>query len=215
MDNRILTEVRTAYEISKSKFIATVAPVSSEEEAKDFIQKIKKEFRDANHNCSAYILNENNGIERYSDDGEPSGTAGMPMLEVLRGSRLSQVVAVVTRYFGGIKLGTGGLVRAYTKSLQQVLEEAEVVAFSIFSQISVTVPYTLSGKVQHYIEREALHTEDIIYDEAVTYHIIIEKENCDRLESDLTELTNGQASYETVRTGEGYKDRKGAAIITQ
>ena len=113
--------------IEKSQFISYAAPAATEEEALEFIQAIKKKHRDATHNVPAYVIGENNDIQRFSDDGEPSGTAGVPMLEVLKKEDLRDTVLVVTRYFGGIKLGTGGLVRAYTKAAKLALEAAGIV----------------------------------------------------------------------------------------
>lgn len=133
-------------EIKKSRFICSVKRVTSEEEAKAFIAAIKKEHWKANHNCSAFVIGEKNDIQRSSDDGEPSGTAGVPMLEVLKKKELINVVAVVTRYFGGIKLGTGGLIRAYSHALSHTLDEIGLVIGKLQQELLITIAYPLLGK---------------------------------------------------------------------
>ena len=128
----------------KSRFIAQIAPAQTEEEAQAFIEKIKKQYWDARHNCWAYSIGEKQPALRCSDDGEPSGTAGKPMLEVLTGQELHNVVAVVTRYFGGTLLGTGGLIRAYTKSTQEGIKESMVIEKCLGLMLSLTCDYTTS-----------------------------------------------------------------------
>lgn len=137
------------YEEKKSKFIAHIKSIDSEEEASAYISEIKKEYWDARHNCYAYILGDGNEIQRFSDDGEPGGTAGKPILEVIAGSGLHNIVIVVTRYFGGVLLGTGGLVRAYRKSSADAIEKSLVVEKKKGVEAEITVGYTLIGKLQH------------------------------------------------------------------
>ena len=133
--------------IEKSLFIGYAAPAGTEEEALEFIQTIKKKHRDATHNVPAYVIGENNAVQRFSDDGEPSGTAGVPMLEVLKKEDLRDTVLVVTRYFGGIKLGAGGLVRAYTKAAKAALEAAGIVTRVLHQVVQVSIDYTLLGLI--------------------------------------------------------------------
>ena len=136
-------------EIKKSRFICSLKRIESEEEAKNFIQEIKKEHWKAHHNCSAFVIGEKNEIQRSSDDGEPSGTAGVPMLEVLKKNQLINVAAVVTRYFGGTKLGTGGLIRAYTHAVSQALSDIGIVEGTLQQEISVMITYPQLGKLQN------------------------------------------------------------------
>jgi len=136
-------------EEKKSRFLGKVKPVSTEEEAIAFIESIKKQYWDARHNCYAFIIGENSESIRCSDDGEPSGTAGKPMLEVLQNNGLKNVVAVVTRYFGGTLLGTGGLVRAYTQATQAALEEAQVATMTLMSVLAIKTDYNAVGKIKY------------------------------------------------------------------
>ena len=133
----------------KSRFIATVLPIETEEEALEFIAKMKKKYWDARHNCYAYVIGERQELQRCSDDGEPNGTAGRPMLDVLLHEDIHNTVVVVTRYFGGVLLGTGGLVRAYTKSTQLALENAGINEVNRYAVVLITCPYSLLGTVQN------------------------------------------------------------------
>lgn len=135
--------------IRKSRFLTHVAPVTSAEHADEVIADMKKRYWDAGHNCSAQVTGLRGDRARSSDDGEPSGTAGMPMLEVLRRRELTDVVAVVTRYFGGIKLGAGGLVRAYSSAVSEALDEAALVDRMLLSQATVAVPHADAGRIDH------------------------------------------------------------------
>src|SRR5690625_4845942 len=135
--------------IQKSRFIGYVRRVESEEAAQDFIQEIKKKHHDATHNCSAYLIGENDQIQKANDDGEPSGTAGVPILEVLKKQHLKDTAVVVTRYFGGIKLGAGGLIRAYGSTTSQALKTTGIVKRQLMQGHSITVDYTLLGKLEN------------------------------------------------------------------
>lgn len=135
--------------IKKSRFLTHVAPVASPEHADEVIAEIKKRFWDARHNCSAQVTGLHGDRARSSDDGEPSGTAGMPMLEVLRRRELTDVVAVVTRYFGGIKLGAGGLVRAYSSAVSEALDLAHLVDRRVLSQVTIPVPHADAGRIDN------------------------------------------------------------------
>ena len=140
--------------INKSRFIGYSMPINSEEEALEFIDKIKTKHRDATHNVYAYVFGKDSNTQRFSDDGEPSGTAGIPALEVIKKENLRNVVVVVTRYFGGTKLGAGGLIRAYTKGAKIGLDSGIIVDMILHVKIKIRVDYTLYGKVEHYLMTE-------------------------------------------------------------
>lgn len=188
--------------IEKSKFIGHATPVESEKEAIAFIEKIKTEHWNATHNVPAYIVGENNEIQRYSDDREPSGTAGVPVLEVIKRENLRNVVIVVTRYFGGIKLGTGGLVRAYTRGAKIALQAAKIITKTLHKLIIATVDYTISGKVQNEILQNGYLIKETKYDDAVHFYVYVEVSFSDRFKSQITEWTSGRCNLNFV--GEEY-----------
>lgn len=180
-------------EIKKSRFICHLKRVETEEEAQAFIEEIKKEHWKATHNCSAYTIGMNNEIQRAHDDGEPSGTAGVPMLEIFLKRELKNVVAVVTRYFGGTKLGAGGLIRAYGGAVNDAIDYIGVVERQLQRLIDITVTYSQSGKVENAL-REANYTiQDIIYAENITYQCIIPLESEEKFIEDITNWTSAQA----------------------
>ena len=176
----------------KSKFIATVKPVLSDEEAQEFLAQMRSKYSDATHNVYAYVIDENN-IFRYSDDGEPSGTAGMPVLDTIRKEGLVDVAVVVTRYFGGTLLGTGGLVHAYGAACREGLLEAGIITRILCDIISVKVDYTAVGKMQYMISEGGYILEDTVYDNEVTFKVCLKKEQVDKFIADVTELTCGRA----------------------
>lgn len=180
-------------EIKKSRFICSLKRIESEEEAKEFIQKIKKEHWKANHNCSAFVLGEQNEIQRSSDDGEPSGTAGVPMLEVLKKNEVMNVAAVVTRYFGGTKLGAGGLIRAYSGAVANALHEIGIVQGILQQEVFTTIDYSLLGKLQHYLEQKNLQVKDTQFLENVTLCIMVEEVHV--FQDEVTDLLNGQVTF--------------------
>ncbi len=179
--------------IEKSTFIGYAKPVSNEEEALAFIQEIKKKHRNATHNVPAYVLGEHNEIQRCNDDGEPSGTAGVPVLEVLKKEDLRDVAVVVTRYFGGIKLGAGGLVRAYTRGAKIALEAAKIITKVLYQVIIVTVDYTMLGALQNQLRLNQYDTKDIVYDELVHLHVWVEQDDVANFKAQIIEWTNGRA----------------------
>lgn len=179
--------------IEKSTFIGYAKPVSNEEEALAFIQEIKKKHRDATHNVPAYVLGEHNEIQRCNDDGEPSGTAGVPVLEVLKKEDVRDVAVVVTRYFGGIKLGTGGLVRAYTRGAKIALEAAKIITKVLYQVIVVTVDYTMLGALQNQLRLNQYDTKDIVYDELVHLYVWVEQDDVTNFKAQIIEWTNGRA----------------------
>ncbi|NGZ75980.1 YigZ family protein [Saccharibacillus alkalitolerans] len=179
--------------IRKSRFIGHIRPVSTEEEAIAFIDEIKKLHRDATHNCSAYLLGERDEIQRQSDDGEPSGTAGKPILEVLKNRELKNVAVVVTRYFGGIMLGAGGLIRAYADGAVAAVEAGEEITRVLHTQIFVTIDYTWHGKVENELREREVRTGDTQFTDKVTLLCLPPSGEADRFISWITDLTQGQA----------------------
>lgn len=178
--------------IERSRFIAHVARAETEEDAQAFIADIKKKHWDATHNCSAYMIGENNLIQKANDDGEPSGTAGVPMLEVLKKRDLKDTVVVVTRYFGGIKLGAGGLIRAYGKSTSEGLNATGVVERKLMRIMKTKIDYTRLGKVENEIRSSHYQLKEIHYLDAVEVEVYVEEAAKDDFTSWMTELTNGQ-----------------------
>jgi len=178
--------------IQKSRFICYVERVTSEEEAIEFIQKIKKKHHDANHNCSAYLIGENDHIQKANDDGEPSGTAGVPMLEVLKKKKLKDTAVVVTRYFGGIKLGTGGLIRAYGKSVSEGLQATGMVERKLMRIMNTNIDYTWLGKVENELRSSTYLLKEIHYLNDVNVEAYVEEEKKTDFIEWMTELTNGQ-----------------------
>lgn len=180
----------------KSRFIAYLKPVNSEEEAAQFIDSIKKKNWNASHNCSAAVAGRNNEYSRCSDDGEPSGTAGKPMLEVLIGEGIHNAAVVVTRYFGGTLLGTGGLVRAYQRCVKEGLAAACIMEKYSGYQITVQTDYNGIGKIQYIIGQMGVFTIDTEYAQTVTVKAAVRADEAERFIKKVTEATNGQAEIE-------------------
>lgn len=188
--------------IQKSRFIGYVKRVVSEEEAQEFIRKIKKKHADATHNCSAYLIGEHDQIQKANDDGEPSGTAGVPILEVLKKRELKDTVVVVTRYFGGIKLGAGGLIRAYSSTTSLALNATGIVERKRMKSFFVKVDYTLLGRLENEIRQSDYLLEKVDYLDKVTFHVRVLNGEEDAfqswivdLTSDSAEITEGEDSY--------------------
>ncbi|MDE5823608.1 MAG: YigZ family protein [Lachnospiraceae bacterium] len=182
----------------KSRFIATVRPVASEEEAAAFIEEMKKKYYDARHNCSAFVIGSRAQITRSSDDGEPSGTAGRPMLEVLLGSEIRNIAAVVTRYFGGTLLGTGGLVRAYSGVLKEALAKCETVRQHFGVRMLIRADYNAVGKIQYILASKNICIEDSVYGADVEMTVIAPIEEYDRLRKEIVEATSARAEMEEL-----------------
>jgi len=177
----------------KSRFIATLKPVNSEEEAVTFIEEVKKKYWNARHNCSAFVIGANNELTRCSDDGEPSGTAGKPMLEVLLGQEVHNVAVVVTRYFGGVLLGTGGLVRAYQAAVKEGLLASKVLDKYQGVEYEISTDYNGIGKIQYILAKENVSILDTEYTDKVTVKVIL-KCDCENLIiKEITEGTGGKA----------------------
>ncbi len=176
----------------KSRFIAVITPVQSEKEADVFIEAMRKKYRDARHHVFAYRIGTGQVLERYSDDGEPSGTAGKPILEILRGYPLTNLAVVVIRYFGGVLLGTGGLVRAYGGSTKEALSHAQIIIKKLYHLVHIHVEYALTGKVQYEIlhdNHSLYHTE---YAEKVQFQVLVEFKRIDSFKNHFIDITNNQ-----------------------
>ena len=177
----------------KSRFIATVQAVKSEDEAIAFIEALKKKYWNATHNCFAYVVGEHFQVQRCSDDGEPSGTAGKPMLDVLLGEEIHDVVVVVTRYFGGTLLGTGGLVRAYSLSVKEGLAASKIITKMYGQKLVVQTDYTGLGKIQYILGQRNLTILNSIYTDKVELEVLLPKEVIAGVTAEIREATNGQA----------------------
>ncbi len=177
--------------MKKSRFIATVSPVSSEEEALEFIEGLKKKYWDASHNCYAYIIGTKNPLMRCSDDGEPSKTAGKPMLDILISHELTNLVVVVTRYFGGTLLGTGGLVKAYQSAALEGLNQSLIIKKELGLRMRLITDYNLIGKLQYYIGQEELPILTSDYTDVVMLEVLVPVDKVTAFEKKVTELSNG------------------------
>lgn len=189
-------------EIKKSIFLATLIPVKNEEEAQEAIAKMKKEKRDATHNCSAYRIGTERIYEKSSDDGEPQGTAGHPMLHVLQMNELTNTLAIVTRWFGGIKLGAGGLTRAYTQSLADAVKEADLVRYTPHEKYTVSFPYTTAGAFENHIKGTDIIVKDRQFSDKVTVTFLTLPDKAETHTRWLADATGGKA--EIQNDGEEY-----------
>src|SRR6056297_458060 len=197
----LLKQASWEEEVKKSRFIAYVKPVETEEEANEFIGTIKKRNKDARHNVPEFVLGEGQEIQRYSDDGEPSGTAGVPILEMIKNMELTNLAVVVTRWFGGIKLGTGGLVRAYTHVAQKAFDEAGIASKTLFSLFTVKIDYSMHGKVQNFLYDSKYILEKTEFDESVHMFIYSRPEDVDEFKKNIMNITNGKAEMESFYAG--------------
>jgi len=179
----------------KSRFLAAVLPVESETEAIELIAEIKKKHWNATHNCYAFVIGERQEIQRYSDDGEPQGTAGRPILDVLLGEGIHNTAIVVTRHFGGTLLGTGGLVRAYTKAAKEGLKNSIVIEKQSGCLLKMESDYSGFGKIQYLLGQRGLFIMNSEYSEVVTVEALIPEELLASLQEDITEKTNGRIKY--------------------
>lgn len=180
----------------KSRFIATVRPVESEDEAVRFINETKKKYWDARHNCSAFVIGKRQELTRCSDDGEPAGTAGRPMLDVLLKENIHNAAVVVTRYFGGVLLGTGGLVRAYQQATKAGLSASEIIEKKDGAVLFIRTDYTGIGRLQYLFAQEKITVMDTAYEADVLVKAVIPENNKKRIEKTIIEQTNGAAKLE-------------------
>lgn len=195
-------EAYTEFTERKSVFIGQAKPVTTEAEALGFIASVRKKYADATHNVYAYVLRDNN-ISRFSDDGEPHGTAGLPVLDVLRKEGITDAVIVVTRYFGGILLGAGGLVRAYTASAKSAVDEAGRCEWKPFAVFTVECDYSDHQKLSYYYKKNDITVEDTEYASGVVCRLCVIREKLDTVFADISSLTNGKAAAKYV--GEEYR----------
>ena len=186
----------------RSRFIGQLRPVETEEEARAFLESVKRKHHDARHNCWCYRLREG-GVERYSDDGEPQGTAGQPMLNVFQREEVTNVCCVVTRYFGGVLLGAGGLVRAYTQSAKDALDAAGISVVRRWVEVAVSCPYSFFERVRQEAEAQGGVVGEIEYAADVTVHVLLPEENTEAFAARLTELTAGGVAPVTL--GEAFR----------
>lgn len=184
--------------IKKSRFIGYASPISSEEDALDFIEEIETKHRDATHNVYAYVVGKNSNVQRFSDDGEPSGTAGIPVLEVINKENLRNVVVVVTRYFGGTKLGAGGLVRAYTKGARIGIDASMIIEKVLHSKLKMRIDYTLYGMLENFLINKEVIIEDTVYDDAVNIIVYIRKGEEEKFKKEITNLCSGEVEFEKM-----------------
>ena len=184
------------FEVKKSKFIASVKNVETEESAREFIQMIRKKYFDATHNCSAWILGDNGNLQKSNDDGEPSGTAGNPILETIKKNNLTNTAVVVTRYFGGIKLGAGGLIRAYSHTAALGLESSKILQMTTFQKISLTLEYNFLATVENFLRKKNIRVESSDYADVVTLNILILPDDVENFLTELTDLTAANFLHE-------------------
>ena len=185
------------YEDRKSIFIGEAMPVSTEEEALSFIESVKKEYPDARHQVYAYVLRDNS-IMRFTDDGEPQGTAGMPVLDVIRKNGLTDIAVIVTRYFGGTLLGTGGLVRAYTAAALGAVKEAEIITYDIYTTLSIEASYSDYQKFAPIFAETGYRSENVRYIDKVILTGSIRKAHADCLIDKLVQVTSGRVKTEII-----------------
>ncbi len=188
--------------INKSRFIGYGSPVESEEEALAFLREIRQRHADASHNCYAYIIGPNMGVMRYSDDGEPGGTAGLPIIEVMKARGVTNCCVVVTRYFGGVLLGAGGLVRAYSQGASAAVSASGVGVMHPTARYLMDVPYPMLGKLEHYLKTAPVRLEDKQFSDVITLTFLVKTQDEDALLQELTALSEGR--LEPIRFEELY-----------
>ena len=196
--NTVLAGGQAEITEKKSRFIANIFPVSTEEEAFERLEEIRKKYWDARHNCWAYVLGGNPASERMSDDGEPAGTAGKPILEVIRGRGLTDVLIVVTRYFGGTLLGTGGLVRAYTSAAAEGIEHSKIITRIFGSKLHIVVDYADWGRIQYTLGKRGISPEECSYTDKVELDLLVPEDEVEGLKKEVMEGTIGEALIEKV-----------------
>jgi uncharacterized YigZ family protein len=186
--------------IQKSRFIAHIKRAESENEAQEFIAALKKKYWNASHNCSAYLIGEHDQIQKANDDGEPGGTAGVPILEVLKKRKLKDTVVVITRYFGGIKLGAGGLIRAYSRTTSEGLDNVGVVERRLVQVIHVKIEYSFLGKIEKELRASMYIIKEIHYLAAVEVEIYVDESLVPSFMEWMVDLTNGKCTMEKGNT---------------
>lgn len=196
----VLKYASVEFEEKKSKFIASIKPVSSEKKAIEFINTLKSKHWDATHNVFAYCIGGDNIIQRFSDDGEPSGTAGLPMLNVIKKMRLQNLVIVVTRYFGGTLLGAGGLVRAYAKSASLAIEESGIAVRKMCREVNIIFDYPVFDKMKNYAANSDYSIKDVKYTQNIEMTIMVPVSEIDNFIEYINEITNGDILIKLKQT---------------
>ncbi len=202
------------YVEKKSRFIATVRKCESEEEAAAFIDEVKRKYWDARHNCSAFVIGSRGELTRCSDDGEPAGTAGRPMLEVLLGEEIRDIAVVVTRYFGGVLLGTGGLVRAYTQAVKEGLRNCVLGRMRHGWEVEIGTDYNCIGKILYLLGNAGVEPLESNYADTVSLRILVSAKDAERMRKEMVDATNGKVSFEKRRELY-FVDRNGKAMIRE
>lgn len=197
IDSYITVACGASSEISvqKSRFIGYVCPCITEEDAQEYIRSIREKHRDARHHCYAYIIGENNGIMRYSDDGEPGGTAGMPIIDVLKKGKIVNCCVVVVRYFGGILLGTGGLVRAYTQSCKDAISAAGLVCMELSDCLRCRVTYQVWNQMQYLFLKKGFRLEEITYQDMIDFTVCARKRDTAAVTESIVNISEGKAEW--------------------
>jgi uncharacterized YigZ family protein len=188
----LLKSASDEYLVQKSRFIGHAAPAKTQEEALAFLESVRQKHRDASHNCFAYIIGQNAGIMRYSDDGEPGGTAGMPIIEVMKARKVVDAAVVVTRYFGGVLLGAGGLVRAYSHTCALALNAARICEMHPTERWMFEVAYPLWDRVRHALKSQPIRMETTEFAAGVTFSLLVKAADGQALQKELTAITDGQ-----------------------
>lgn len=208
----VLKASETFLEVEKSKFITYVQPVETEDEAIDFINKIKKQHNNATHNVSAFYIRDNYFCKRYSDDGEPTGTAGMPALQTIVNKKIIDVCVVVTRYFGGIKLGAGGLARAYSDATNRGLDNSDIICFKKMLKYCLIIGYEQINSVQYFLKKKEILMGEITYEEKISIEIFLLEDENETLK-DIINLTSSKLSV--ILEKELYIAQKKGKIIAR
>ena len=206
---KIIKNGQGEYIEKKSKFIAHIFNVESEQQAAAIIAEVKKKYWDARHNCYAYILGNKGEIQRFSDDGEPSGTAGKPILEVLSGNECSNCLCIVTRYFGGVLLGTGGLIRAYTSASKEALDDCLTGELVEGVHAYLDADYNYVGKIQHLCIQDDITVVNTEYSDNVIFELMMEKQVWQKFEKALTEMSSGSIGLREIKEVKMYRDGSG------
>ncbi len=194
-------ETENCIVIERSKFICNIKGVENEEQAKEFVRKISKQHSLATHNCYAYIADENGLTQKFSDDGEPQGTAGLPMLEVLKNKKIFKAVVVVTRYFGGVKLGTGGLVRAYGNSVVECLKKCKILCMMRASFVKLSLDYDKYSKILSLLNNEKVEILSTEFDNDVKIEFAIKEKDVERVSKLITDTFNGKVNIKPYKNG--------------
>ena len=210
---KIIKNGQGEYIEKKSKFIAHIFNVESEQQAAAIIAEVKKKYWDARHNCYAYILGNKGEIQRFSDDGEPSGTAGKPILEVLSGNECSNCLCIVTRYFGGVLLGTGGLIRAYTSASKEALDDCLTGELVEGVHAYLDADYNYVGKIQHLCIQDDITVVNTEYSDNVIFELMMEKQVRQKFEKALKEMSAGSIGLREIKEGKMYREGRGIVSL--